>query len=150
MKHAKRFESFLFVNSVLCSIAVALLLALPQSSCFGPKAKVSAQFPALQLAWPGVNDDYLMGIADGVTLERITETLAERLRVEGGRLEAAIDCRDLEALRLIPWAITMEPWASHGIAVKQQMNEIGPIGAGELALRLEQFTKTIKSLQGIN
>lgn len=117
-------------------------------ACIGPRAKGPALFPPAALAWPAVESDYQRGVADGVADGDLAALAAEDLLHKGEALGAALEVRSVEQLRLVPWATTMSPWATRGIADKLEDGEIGPGVADSLREQLVNFTETINRLQG--
>jgi len=110
--------------------------------------KQAAQFPAAELAWPGVRGDYLHGIVDGESEGDLLPGAANSLRAQGDALGAALAAKDSAALRGVPWSTVMRPWADRGIQTKLGEGMIGPTVADELTERAINFTATIVSLQG--
>jgi hypothetical protein len=134
------------IGVVLALVASVLLLG---SACIGARTKQAAEFPPAELAWPGVRGDYVRGLADGMADGELAQADVDNLSMLGVQLGSAIDARDLNALRLVPWSKAMRPWADRGIADKLEDGEVGPTVAAELAERVVLFTETIQSLQGI-
>jgi len=134
---------------VLAIAASVLVLSFCSSACAGSSAKTASQFPAAELAWPGVEGDFLRGLDDGIADGELATDDAARLRVLGDQLEAALDGHDSAGLRLIPWSGIMRPWADRGIDDKVADLEIGPTVAESLHDRVVHFTATIDSLQRI-
>lgn len=142
MKLVQPFVSLLLVVAILAFSYLG-------PSCVGPDVVEGAQFPAAQLAWPGVEGDYLRGIADGTSEGDLTMQAADELRAECDTMRAALLAKDPDALRLVPWSTIMRPWADRGIADKLGDGEVGPTVAEELTERVSNFTATIESLQGV-
>lgn len=137
--------------ALACVVALFALSFTTTAGCVGPQNAITeaAQFPPAALAWPAVENDYLRGLDDGVAKDDLTTEAADGLRSAGDKLEAALDAEDLDALRLVPWKLTMEPWAVRGIADKLGDGEVGPTVAAELTEQLHQFTATVTSLQSL-
>lgn len=133
----------------IAALAVALLtVSLFFSSCIGSRAKAATLFPAAELAWPAVQEDFLRGVADGVEDGELVESAAAQLRSNGDSLGAALTARDVTALRGVPWP-SMAPWAQRGVEDKLQDGEIGPGVRLSLLEQLANFSTAITNLQGI-
>ncbi len=132
----------------IAALAVALLTVSLFASCIGSRSKSATLFPAAELSWPAVQEDYLRGVADGVEDGELVEPAAASLRSSGDKLGAALTARDVSTLRTISWP-SMAPWAQRGIEDKLQDGEIGPGVRLSLLEQVANFTTTITKLQGI-
>lgn len=137
------------IQTVSVLALVVSLLLLPFTSCIGAKATKEAQFPAAELAWPGVKSDFLRGVDVVAAKGELGDAEAGNLRAEADHLGAALSERDLNALRLVPWSKAMRPLADRGIADQLAHSEVGPTVAAELSERVVNFTATVESLQAI-
>jgi hypothetical protein len=131
----------------LSALAMAIALSFVPSSCTANRTKPAVLFPPAQLTWPAVQEDLQRGIADGVEKGDLPSEASNTLLAECQQLGAALNARDLEAVRQAPWSL-LEPWADRGIADKLADGEIGPGVAVSLREQLGNFTNTITNLQG--
>ena len=147
MKHLQPLAAFACVVAL-----VAMMFVTP--ACLGPsqdvvdETKQTAQWPAANLAWPGVRADYFAGVADGQTDGDLTGPAAEGLLTSAAALAGALEGEDAAALRAVPWSTVMRPFAERGVNTKLGSGDIGPTVAAELLERVDNFTATIVSLQG--
>lgn len=130
--------AFLFV--------VGIALAMIPSSCLGPRVKPASLFPPLALTWPAIEEDLVRGVADGVEDQELSQDAANALNTQALALGRAIEARDLEGVRVIPWT-NLEPWVERGIADKVTDEEIGPGVGASLREQLSNFGEAIAILQ---
>jgi len=133
---------------------IALLLLLVVSlaafapACVAPRTEGIALFQPAQLAWPDVKSDLEAGYADGVSEGTLTTSAADALRAESPKMEAALEERSADKLRLVPWR-TMHPWAERGIDAKLSRGEIGPNVAESFREHLRNFDAIMERLRGV-
>ena len=133
------------MKALLLALACAAFLPL-SSSCIGRKVDDLALFSPAALTWPAVEQDFERGLADGVEDGDLVADSAAILRMEGHALEEALDNRDRDALRGVPWP-AMEEWASRGIQDKLSDGEIGEGVAMSLRGQLQDFSTTLNRLR---
>lgn len=133
---------------ILFYLAAFAALLLPPA-CVGQRVKPRVLFPPAALTWPAVEEDFHRGIADGIEGGALTADAGAALQAEGDDLEAALNARDLPAVRSVAWETALQPWAARGIEDKLADGEIGPGVADSLRGQLEDFTNIILHLQGI-
>lgn len=131
---------------LLATLAVACLLPL-SSSCVAPRVEKVALFEPAQLAWPEVETDYLRGIDDGVSEGDLVATAADALRAEAPKMETALEEKNTDKLRLVPWT-TMKPWVSRGIDDALADGELGPTSAESARVHLQKFDDIVSRLRG--
>lgn len=136
------------MKNLLLVVALCACSAFAFQSCLGPKVDSFALFKPVQITWPAVEDDLHRGIDDGVEDGELTVTAADSLRAHGDSMEAALQDKNRDALRLVPWG-TLEPWADRGIADKEADGDIGSGVAVSLREQLANFTTIITKLQGL-
>tara|TARA_R110000851_G_scaffold268071_2_gene420718 strand:+ start:42652 stop:43104 length:453 start_codon:yes stop_codon:yes gene_type:complete len=147
MRHA---QPLIALGSIVA--LVALMFTTP--ACLGPSQDAvdtvvqEAQWPAAELAWPGVRGDFEAGVNDGVSEGDLMPNAGDGLKATADTLAEAIEAEDPAALRAVPWSLVMKPWAERGVNVKLGDGVIGPTVAQELLERVDNFTAVIDSLQG--
>ena len=75
------------------------ILLLSLVGCSLNQTAESAQFPPAQLAWPAVEGDYDRGIDDGFADGDLDQAALKKLIDLGESLGAALQDKDLDALR---------------------------------------------------
>tara|TARA_R110000851_G_scaffold120002_1_gene248060 strand:- start:3887 stop:4321 length:435 start_codon:yes stop_codon:yes gene_type:complete len=135
----------------LALVVGCLFLVSTTQSCVTPEAaKEVLLFPPAQLAWPAVNADYQRGLDDGFSEGDLTSAARSSLRAQAVAMKAALQNKNPDELRGVPWTTTMRPWVDRGIEDQLGDGDIGPTAAGLLTEQADQFTATIVSLQGSN
>ena len=119
-----------------------LVTLVTLSSCLSNQAKDNALMPAMELAWgnsqAGVRSDLERGIADALDDGDLVESIGVNAIVAD--LEDAISSGDRSALRIIPWASTLLPYAERGIQDRVDDGEMSDMIAESLRERLRNFT----------
>ena len=130
---------------------VALLACLTLQSCpgLGARADSLALFEPAQLAWSEVEGDLEAGYSDGESEGDLTFEDATALRTNNDELEAALEAKDRDALRLVPWP-TMFPWALRGIDAQLAEGQIGPGVAESFRVHDGKFDEIMQRLRGTN
>jgi len=136
------------IAALVLALALSVFAVATIASCAGPRSKSVTLFPAAELAWPAVSEDFHRGVADGLEDGDLPQPAADELRSEAEALGRALDARDVDAVRAVPWPI-MQPWVDRGIDDKLLDGEIGPGVAASLREQLAKFTSTIDDIQGI-
>lgn len=132
------------MNRVLCLLAVSALFL---GSCIGARTRDNALLPAARVAWPEVRVDFESGLTDAAIKGDLTSEEVGSLRAMADSLGAALESGDRTALKAVPWAIALAPWATRGISSDVAAGRLGPNSAQILYQRVANFTAVILTLQ---
>lgn len=128
---------------------VVFLACMTLQSCpsLGKKADDLALFEPAQLAWSEVESDLEAGYSDGENAGDLTLEAATAFRANSDELEIALETKDRDALRLVPWP-SMYPWALRGIDAQLAEGQIGPGVAESFRVHDEKFDEIMTRLRG--
>lgn len=122
-------------TTVLCFV-----LAVIAVGCFGKLARDNVLLPAMELAWPGVQNSIAAGITDASDAGDINQEQVDLLLSEASRMSDVLAAGDREALAGVDWP-TLNNYATRGVAARVLLGEIGPNGAKLFLRRIAEFNK---------
>jgi len=135
------------ITAIRIALVLALCVVAALPACVADKVDPLALFGSANATWPAVEQDYELGLEDGLADGAITLEMTTKWRAFGDDMEAALAERDRTALLSVPWDL-MEPWAGRGIQSELEKQRIGPTVAESLREQLSNFTKVINRLKG--
>jgi len=129
-------------------IPLVMLTALAAcSACAGPNAQKHVLLPAMQSAWPGVQDDIEYGLNDAFEEGQVTEAEVAEQEATMTTLGLALSEKDLNKVRSTSWT-ELNTWGERGIEARVE-DGLSESVAASLTSRLTEFDNAMKEIQGL-